>query len=101
MVRLEYLRLGETEVTDAGLEHLRGLSALQSLDLFQTRVTDAGLTTLRELPALLKVELSHTSVTKAGIAAFKVARPDVYVSTCLEGRCLICRPEKKRERPSS
>jgi hypothetical protein len=56
---------------------------------------------LRELPALLKVELSHTSVTKAGIAAFKVARPDVYVSTCLEGRCLICRPEKKRERPSS
>jgi hypothetical protein len=29
-------------VTDAGLEHLRGLASLEILDLVGTRITDAG-----------------------------------------------------------
>ena len=31
------------QVTDAGLEHLKGLTKLERLDLGDTRITDAGL----------------------------------------------------------
>ena len=37
-----------TEVTDAGLEHLKGLSELQSLDIHNTKVTDEGVKKLRQ-----------------------------------------------------
>jgi internalin A len=36
----------DTQVTDAGLEHLTGLTKLQSLNLEETQITDAGLTYL-------------------------------------------------------
>ena len=45
--KLEFLDLGDTQVTDAGLGHLAGLSELESLNLFNTQVTDAGLKELR------------------------------------------------------
>ncbi len=38
------LSLGFTEITDAGLEHLRGLTQLEVLSLDGTRATGAGLT---------------------------------------------------------
>ena len=36
------VNLGNSEATDADLQHLRGLTALQELDLHSTEVTDAG-----------------------------------------------------------
>lgn len=45
-----YLDLDDTRVTDAGLRHLEGLSALESLSLYNTGVTDEG---LRKLQAKL------------------------------------------------
>ena len=38
-----------TRITDAGLEHLRGLTKLQRLNLSFTEVTDAGLDHLKGL----------------------------------------------------
>jgi hypothetical protein len=38
---LRVLDLMETQVTDTGLEYLRGMP-LEVLDLMETRVTDAG-----------------------------------------------------------
>ena len=43
------LDLGETGVTDAGLERLTESTNLERMDPFGTRVTDAGLTHLRRL----------------------------------------------------
>jgi len=36
------LGLSNTQITDAALVHLKGLTKLQRLDLYRTQVTDAG-----------------------------------------------------------
>jgi len=53
MTKMRWLRLGNTQVTDAGLEHLRGLSELRTLYLRDTQVTGEGVAELRKaLPQL-------------------------------------------------
>ena len=59
--------LDNTPVTDAGLEHLRGLRQLQVLDLDNTQVTDAGLEHLRGLTQLRWLYLDNIGVTDAGV----------------------------------
>ena len=44
----EALMLDRTQVTDAGLYRLKGLSSLKLLDLSQTAVTDSGMASVRE-----------------------------------------------------
>ena len=44
----EICGLGTTNVTDAGLEHLKGLTGLQELNLSWTKVTDAGESRVKE-----------------------------------------------------
>ena len=62
----------DTEITDAGLENLRGLTQLQSLDLAGTKVTDAGLAHLKGLTKLQSLDLFRaTNVTDAGLAHLK------------------------------
>ena len=66
--RLEYLYLGGNEgVTGEGLKALSGLSQLELLDLSGTRVPDEGLRHLRGLTMLSKLDLSCTPVTDAAI----------------------------------
>jgi hypothetical protein len=49
---LEKLWLYDTNITDAGLEHLKGLKRLTHVDLHNTQVTYAGVSALRAaLPA--------------------------------------------------
>jgi len=45
--RLQTLWLENTQITDAGLVHLSGLTSLQELDL-PSQITDAGLAKLKE-----------------------------------------------------
>ena len=47
-VRVSYVSLANTSVTDAGLEHLKGLTKLKELDLESTNVTDAGVKKLQQ-----------------------------------------------------
>jgi hypothetical protein len=54
---LQYLNIGETQVTDAGLEHLKGLTVLQRLDLRGTKVTPAGVEQLKK--SLPNVEVTR------------------------------------------
>jgi len=52
-------------VTDAGLEHLRGLSNLEELTLWSDNVTNAGLAHLSKLAKLRKLSVSGKKVTLA------------------------------------
>jgi hypothetical protein len=61
-----------TQITDAGLVHLKGLTTLQELNLlFVTRVTDAGLVHLKGLTNLQELNLSGTKVTDGGLMHLK------------------------------
>ena len=61
------VQLAGTQVTDAGLEHLQGLTRLQSLGLGGTQVTDAGLAHLQGLVQLQSLGLADTKITDAGL----------------------------------
>ncbi|MAV35037.1 MAG: hypothetical protein CMJ59_06220, partial [Planctomycetaceae bacterium] len=58
-----------SQITDAGLVHLTGLTDLQTLDLtLCTNVTDAGLVHLQGRTTLEYLNLNGTGVTDAGLA---------------------------------
>ncbi len=67
LTQLRCLIIDETTVTDAGLVHLEGLTQLQLLNLDGTHVTDAGLVHLRGLRKLDQLSLAGTQVTDAGL----------------------------------
>ena len=52
--KLRELWLGDTEVSDAGLAHLRSLKTLTVLEVSQTKVTAEGLRRLKQLLPRLK-----------------------------------------------
>ena len=67
---LRRLSLDHTQVTDAGLTHLKPL-VLNWLSLHSTKVTDVGLVHLKELDALGGLGLFDTQVTDVGLAHLK------------------------------
>jgi hypothetical protein len=53
LAQLERLYLGNTQVTDAGLDHLKPLVKLKQLDLYGDNVTDFGVKRLEKaIPGL-------------------------------------------------
>jgi hypothetical protein len=71
LTTLTSLSLDGTKVTDAGLEQLKGLTTLTSLSLDGTMVTDAGLEHLKGLTQLQDLSLDSTKVTDAGLEHLK------------------------------
>ena len=67
LTKLERLRLEGTKVTDAGLVHLKGMTKLWNLHLEGTQVTDYGLTHLKGLTSLTELWLGNTKVTDVGL----------------------------------
>ena len=67
LTKLRELNLRCTRVTDEGLEHLAGLTNLEALYLDATQVTDAGLRHLESMKKLRSLGLSETQVTDAGL----------------------------------
>ena len=49
LLQLRSLEISATQVTDAGLLHLKELARLQSIDLTGTKVSDTGLKYLNRL----------------------------------------------------
>ena len=63
---------GHTQVTGAGLEHLKGLTSLNKLSLMGTKITDAGLEHLKGMTSLTELNLiSGTNITDAGMEHLK------------------------------
>jgi len=58
-------------VTDAGLEHLEGLTNLKTLYLRKTLITDDGLERLKTLTNLEELMLDHSQITDAGLEHIK------------------------------
>ena len=65
-----------TEITDAGLVHLKGLTKLELLNLNRSEITDAGLSHLKKLTNLQTLFLKDTKVTDAGIPELQEALPN-------------------------
>ena len=71
LTQLQRLDLGGSKITDAGLQHLKGLLQVKSLDLSDTKVTDAGLDCLRGLSRLESLNLGRAYITDAGLKNLK------------------------------
>ena len=69
------LDINGAQITDAGLERLKGLTALKHLVLTNTKVTDAGLEHLKGLTALERLDLNNTKVTAVGVARLQQSLP--------------------------
>ena len=69
-----------TQVTDAGLVHLAGLTRLRELNLGETKVTDAGLEHLRGLNQLDSLHLAGSKVTSTGINGLQEALPNCLIT---------------------
>jgi hypothetical protein len=65
--KLQELRLSGTKITDHGLGYLKGLTELRKLTLDRTEVTDDGLKLLQPLTNLHSLNLCETPVTDAGL----------------------------------
>ena len=69
-MKLSSLGLNRTQVTDAGLAHLKGLTKLSSLGLDGTLVTDAGLVQLGGTDQTLSPRAQRHSRDRRGAGAF-------------------------------
>jgi mono/diheme cytochrome c family protein/uncharacterized membrane protein len=77
---LQKLHLEQTKVTDAGLKNLKNLPYLEYLNLYGTAITDAGLKELAGIKKLKTVYLWQTKVTDAGVAELKKAMPGLEIN---------------------
>lgn len=65
--RLQYLDVDGTEISNRGLEHLSGLTKLQTLDLQRTRITDPALRSLTKMRDLSELRLNETLINGSGL----------------------------------
>ncbi len=70
------LALSGTNLTDDGLQHLKGLHQLSKLELDDTEVTDTGLQVIAQfgLASLRELNLTSTKITDAGIESISLMR---------------------------
>jgi hypothetical protein len=76
MHRLERLHLDQCRITDFGLGQLAGLRAMEYLNLRGTSVSDRGIIELRQLPRLRSLYVWQTAVTPAAVKALGEALTD-------------------------
>ena len=73
------LCLGGTQVTDAGLAHLKGLTRLIMVELDNTQVTGAGLVHLTELTGLQELTLKGTKFNDGRVKEIQRMFPRVTI----------------------
>jgi Leucine-rich repeat (LRR) protein len=78
--KLQYLEVGNNEITDNGVEHLRGLTELRYLDIGSTEVTDSGLAHLVGLRSLRYLSVLDTHVTAVGVERLQSELPNLKIA---------------------
>lgn len=71
MPGLRILRVGETQISDAGLVHLTTLPDLDTLEVNGCRITDDGMKALNQMPRLTWLDVSRTGISDKGLLAWK------------------------------
>jgi len=72
LTELEVLNLEENrKLTDAGMQHLTGLSKLRRVELRSARITDKGLLAFKDHKNLQSLKLRFTDVTGAGLVVLE------------------------------
>ena len=71
LTAIQGLYLSNTKVTNGGLVHVKGLTDLKALGLDGTQIGDAGLAHLSELKNLQRLDLQDTEVSDAGLASLR------------------------------
>ncbi|HEV3417501.1 MAG TPA: hypothetical protein VG056_11825 [Pirellulales bacterium] len=81
LAELETLYLASNKITDSGLEQLQGMSHLSTLNVrgVSIAITDAGLAILKGLPQLRTLSLMGTHVSAAGVKDLEKALPNCKV----------------------
>jgi hypothetical protein len=69
-----------TQITEAGLVHLKPLTKLEGLGLRKTKTTDAGLPALHGLTNLRWIELPNPGVTEKGLKQLQQILPKTLVT---------------------
>lgn len=69
--KLKRLNLHGTKAGDTALEHISGLTALESLDVGSTLMTDVGLERLTVLPNLHQLTMGGNELADAGLQALR------------------------------
>jgi hypothetical protein len=64
---IETLDLALTPITDAAIEHINAMAALNGLDFTGTKITDLALAKLRIARKLYQIDLGNTLVTAKGV----------------------------------
>ena len=59
MTRLEFLHLGSTAVSDAGMKHIEHLTTLKDLKVTRTAVTAAGIEQLKKSLPDTEIQLKY------------------------------------------
>jgi len=68
---LRRLNLRGTKITDMTLQHLSGMSTLESLDIGFVQVTDVGLDQLTYLPSLTELMLGGNKLSDVGLQSLR------------------------------
>jgi uncharacterized protein (TIGR03067 family) len=79
LIALESLDLHSTEVGNAGVAELSGLSNLERLDLSFTSINDAGLAAVAKMGKLKKIIVKGTMVTEDGIEGLRAMQKDLEI----------------------
>src|SRR5690606_22062563 len=81
LTQLQQLHVENTSVSSAGLQYLQSCDKLRYLNLVNTEVTDEGVALLGKLPALQDVYLYQAPVSAAGIAALARSNTELNIDT--------------------
>ena len=72
---LESLDIGFVQVTDVGLDALTALPNLKELAIGGNKLTDVGLQPLRQMPGLISLDLSGAQRTDSGLWSISLTEP--------------------------
>ena len=76
---MRWLNVDNTQLTDLGLPHFKGMTQLTFLHLGSTAVSDAGLVHLEPLKALQDLKVTRTAVTAQGVEQLKKTLPNTQI----------------------